>query len=108
MAARKTKIGFVYLLQSASSTSIFKYGCSTVSPESRCKKVNQDNKGLDFTVIACFKSFDIFHDEKIVKWDLFDSGAGFAGEIFDISETGEFETGQEVMLKFLMVGGVIK
>ena len=108
MAVRKPKKGYVYLLQSALNTSVFKYGCTTLTPEKRCKKVNQENNGMNFSVIACFKSFDIFNDERIIKGDILPGGAGFLGEIFDISECDELETGTDVMMKFLMVGGVVK
>ena len=108
MSARKPKRGYVYLLQSQLYTSTFKYGCTTLTPEKRCKKVNQENKGLNFTVIACFKSFDIFSDERVIMEDMLPDGGGYLGEIFDISECDEFERGTDVMQKFLMVGGVIK
>lgn len=108
MAKRKPKKGYVYLLQSSSNTNLFKFGCTTLTPEKRCKKVNQDNPSAFFGVISCFKSFDIFSDENNIKHGLLPGGAGLLGEIFDISDCDDFKNGTDVMQKFLMVAGVIK
>lgn len=108
MAVRKPKKGYVYLLQSASDSSLFKYGCTTLTPECRCKKVNSDRKGDNFEVIACFKSFDIFKDEKNIKEKMLPWGAGYLGEVFNIGDFEEFKSGADIMMKFLITGGVIK
>lgn len=108
MARRKPKKGYVYLLQSQSSINLFKFGCTSINPEKRCKEVNSSNPSAFFTVISCFKSFDIYDDECTIKHYLLPGGAGLLGEIFDISDCDDFQCGTDVMQKFLMVAGVIK
>ena len=113
MARRKAKLGYVYLVQSQSKESIYKYGCTTLRPGIRCKKLNSERKGMDFKVISSYKSFDIFNDENTIKWHLLPSGFGALGEMFEISfgddpSFVEIPTKDKLIERFLLVGGVLE
>lgn len=86
MAIRKPKKGYVYLLQSTTDRSSFKFGCTSLNPERRCSAINHKHQGSKFEVIARFSSSNIFKDECDVKGDLLPYGYGFVSEFFDISE----------------------
>ena len=112
MTRRKPKKGFVYLLKNISGNddSVYKFGCTTVSAESRCKKINYENKGdgYKFEVIAEFKSFDIFEDEHTVRCYIIDCGAGMISEIFSTDMDEGLNSKDDVIKKFLTLGGVLK
>jgi hypothetical protein len=77
----KKKKGFIYLLKS--DKNIYKYGCTSVSIESRVKSANKKGHG-EFSAIGQFSSNDIFKDECNLKWKFWDKC--LAPEEFFISE----------------------
>jgi len=104
---RTPKKGYVYLLQCKKDCSAYKYGCTTLTPEKRCAKINSEKKGqFDFEVIAAFKSFDIFADENNIKWNMLPLSAGAFGEFFYSWGDMKF-TREEIINDFLVTGGVI-
>jgi len=107
MARRKPKLGYVYLLHSKVESEMFKYGCTTLTPEKRCASVNHESKEFDFEVVASFKSFDIFYDEKKVKEEILNFGCGYLGEIFDIGCDDDLNCRSDVISRFLSIGGII-
>jgi hypothetical protein len=112
MLKRKPKKGFVYLLKNKSGNddTVYKFGCTTVNPDARCKKVNSDNKkyGYEFKVIAAFKSFDIFTDEHKIRCGILFCGAGMLSEIFSRDMDDDLECDYDVINRFLKLGGVIR
>jgi hypothetical protein len=67
----KRKKGFIYLLQS--NLNIYKYGCTTLTPQKRCCRINCDNKSRGiFKILDFYKSNDIFRDEFLLKWSYWD------------------------------------
>lgn len=103
---RNAKKGYVYLLQCKNDNTAYKYGCTTLTPKERCKKINSENKKFDFIVIASFKSFDIFADENNIKWNMLPSGIGSFSEFF--YSWGDFNyTKEEIISMFLTTGGII-
>ena len=107
MTRRKPKQGYVYLLQCKNDNTAYKYGCTTLTPESRCKKVNSENKKFDFKVIASFKSFDIFTDENNIKWNMLPYGIGAFSEFF--YSWGDFTyTKDEIISMFLITAGILE
>lgn len=104
---RKAKRGYVYLLQCTIDNTAYKYGCTTLTPLIRCKKINSDNKKFNFKVIASFKSFDIFKDETCIKWNMLPQGIGAFSEFF--YSWGDFTyTKEELINMFLFAGGVLE
>lgn len=112
MARRKPKKGFVYLLKNTggSDDTIYKFGCTTVSPDVRCKKINSENKecGYKFDVIASFKSFDIFTDEHKIRCEILFCGAGMLSEIFSTDMDDDLNSTSDVLERFLKLGGVLR
>lgn len=82
--SRSKKKGFIYLLKS--DKNIFKYGCTSVSIESRIISANSKGYG-NFRLLAFFDSDDIFKDESRLKWSYWDRC--LAPEEFFISENME-------------------
>ena len=104
---RSPKKGYVYLLQCTTDSTAYKYGCTTLTPALRCKKINSENKKFNFKVIAAFKSFDIFKDETEIKWNMLPSGIGSFSEYF--YSWGDFTyTKSELINMFLVAGGVLE
>lgn len=83
---------------------LYKYGCTTKTPEARCKRVNATCDYAKFKVIASFKSFDIFNDESSVGNNILWAGIGNLGEIFPPAH-GESE--EVILRRFLIIGGVL-
>ena len=112
MTRRKPKKGFVYLLKniSGSDDTIYKFGCTTVSPDVRCKKLNSENKkwGYEFKVIVAFKSFDIFTDEHNIRCEILFCGAGMISEIFSTELDDDLNSESDVIERFLKLGGVLR
>lgn len=112
MAKRKPKLGYVYLLKNTteSDTSVYKFGCTSVCPNVRCKKINQEIKqcGYKFEVVAQFKSFDIYTDEHKIRCDILSCGAGMISEIFSIDLDDDLNCESDVINRFLKLGGVIR
>jgi len=81
---RKPKKGYVYFLRSKNEEfgkTLFKYGCSSISVESRVSKINSNLRGKhDFSIVCSFKSDDIYSDENKVKWGILDFGFGAMSE----------------------------
>jgi len=109
---RKPKKGYVYLLENTepSEYRVYKYGCTTLTPEKRCKRVNYEQKqwGYEFKVIAAFKSFDIYKDEHTVRCDILRAGIGMLSEVFNVDEHEEMPTTDCVIKRFLKLGGVLR
>lgn len=106
MRKRKAKKGFVYLLKSNNVEHLYKYGCTTLTPEKRCKKINSGKEGIhDFEVIASVVSKDIFNDEIKVKCDILPCGIGYLGEIFDCTDFDFMHTEDLVINKFHLILG---
>jgi len=109
---RKPKKGYVYLLKNISGNddTVYKFGCTTVSPEVRCKKINSENKrwGYEFEVISSFKSFNVFADENKVRGGILFCGAGMISEIFSTDLDDDLNCKTDVVNRFLKLGGVIK
>ena len=109
MSRRKAKKGYVYLLKSIEcndgfNDEVYKYGCTTLTPDKRCKAINAQYKEYKFISIACFKSFDIYRDEGRVRQYIVSSGIGMLSEIFsDIDDRGE----EGLITHFLSIGGCI-
>lgn len=107
---RKSKIGHVYLLESTKVDDdlgfpkLYKYGCTTKTPEIRCKRVNIGCSYADFKLIAAFRSIDIYADENAVAYAVKDGGFGRLSEIFNPDEDCDKD---EVMRRFLKAGRVI-
>jgi hypothetical protein len=102
---RKPKNGYVYLAKSTLQDGYYKYGCTTLTPDKRCKKINSENKGFNFTVIASFKSSDIFTDENKIKWNILPNSFGAMGEFmqinFNVPDFEELPTEESLIDKFL-------
>tara|TARA_R100001244_G_scaffold128475_1_gene99401 strand:- start:721 stop:1065 length:345 start_codon:yes stop_codon:yes gene_type:complete len=104
---RKQKNGYVYLLGCSIDCKAYKYGCTTLTPKVRCKKINSENKQFNFKVIASFKSFDIFKDENNIKWNMLPCGIGSFSEFF--YSCGDFTyTRSQLINMFLVTGGVLE
>ena len=112
MSRRKPKLGYVYLLKNTSGNdeTIYKFGCTSVNPDVRCKKLNSDNKkwGYEFEVIAQFKSFDIYADEHKVRCEILFCGAGMLSEVFSTTMDDALKCKSDVINRFLKLGGVIR
>ena len=96
---RVPKKGWVYLLKAQKKTgekAHYKYGCTTLTPQQRCKKINNVKKGFDFRVLSEFKSNDIFSDENAVKWKILPFGLGALSEFVSITDM----TDKEIVHKF--------
>jgi hypothetical protein len=109
MARRKGKRGFVYLLESISSDltdfpDLYKYGCTTLTPEIRCKAVNRSCDYAKFKVIAAFRSIDIYADENKVAYAVKMAGFGRMSEIFSPDEDSDKT---EIVRRFLKAGKVL-
>jgi hypothetical protein len=111
MARKKPKLGYVYLLENIAHSEhrIYKFGCTSLTPAKRCKRVNyeQAQYGFEFKVIAAFKSFDIYTDEHQVRLKILDCGAGVLSEVFLVNVTDELPETIDVMNRFLTIGNVI-
>ena len=109
---RKPKQGYVYLLKnvSESDSRVYKFGCTTITPEKRCAKVNSEraDSGYKFKVIASFKSFDIYADECKVKHKILNAGMGMISEIFTSDVDDGLNSDGDVIKRFLLIGGVIE
>jgi len=105
MKKRKPKLGSVYLLKSRSTEGIYKYGCTTLSAEDRCKGVNRQKNcgGYDFYVLAEVASNDCYKAETNVKWNLLDDSVSAISEVISI----EFFSGSENELieRFIALAG---
>lgn len=106
---RKPKQGYVYLLKDTNNDTIYKFGCTTLTPEKRCKRVNVEHKkyGYFFKVIASFKSFDIYQDENIVRAKILCAGIGCLSEVFSTDFDDDLNCESDVVYRFLKVGGVL-
>jgi len=108
---RKPKQGYVYLLKDDNDYQgkTYKFGCTTLTPEKRCKRVNIEKKeyGYNFRVIASFKSFDIYSDEHKVRCEILNSGAGMLSEIFNTCLDDQLNFEADVVKRFLFIGGVL-
>lgn len=107
---RKPKQGYVYLLKDIHGGDlIYKFGCTTLTPEKRCKRVNTEYKkyGNEFKVIASFKSFDIYADESEVKANILFAGIGFLSEVFSLECDEDLKCETDVINRFLKIGGVL-
>jgi len=107
---RKPKQGYIYLLKDLNDPNgaTYKFGCTTLEPEKRCKRVNYEKAGkFNFKLICSFKSFDIYSDESKLKWDILPAGMGALGEVFNSSIDEDLTCTSDVIERFLTVGGVI-
>jgi len=90
---RTKKTGYVYILKSDSELfdkPVYKYGCTQLTPEKRCKAINYKNKHYgNFSLIASIKSNDIYEKEKQLKWILWHI---FAFEEFFICSDSDFKS----------------
>lgn len=89
---RTKKKGYVYLLKSDKTLNgfnIYKYGCTTKTPEKRCIAINyaKRNNGV-FSVIGFIESNNIFKTECEIKWKLWEI---FAVEEYFICCEEDFE-----------------
>lgn len=87
---RRKKKGYVYLLKSDKTINgkcVYKYGCTTLTPEKRCSVINSQNKKYGiFSVLFYIESTDIFKKECEIKWKLWSI---FAVEEFFICSDDE-------------------
>jgi hypothetical protein len=109
---RKPKQGYVYLLKNINENEhqIYKFGCTTLTPEKRCSRVNSECKkyNYNFVVIASFKSFDIYKDEHTVRQNILQAGMGMLSEVFTSDVDDCLNSDSDVINRFLQLGGVIK
>ena len=109
---RKPKQGYVYLLKNTNKNKhpIYKFGCTTLTPEKRCSKVNSELKkhNYNFVVISAFKSFDIYADEHAVRQNILQAGMGMLSEVFTSDVDDCLNSDSDVVSRFLQLGGVIK
>lgn len=112
MAKRKPKKGYVYLLEniSGNDNTVYKFGCTSINPDVRCKRVNSENKkwGYEFKVIASFKSFDIYKDEHNIRCEILFCGTGMISEVFSTELDDDLNCKADVIARFLKLGGVIR
>lgn len=106
MVKRKAKQGYVYLLKSNVEHGVYKYGCTTASPEHRCKQVNRqcNTSGYDFFVLKSIKVKDCFKAETNIKWSILAHGMGAMSEVISIELFGGSES--DLISKFTNLAGV--
>tara|TARA_R110000851_G_scaffold187975_1_gene337942 strand:- start:483 stop:833 length:351 start_codon:yes stop_codon:yes gene_type:complete len=104
--SKKPKRGFVYLLNSQTDKSIYKFGCTTLSTKERCNSVNRESqyKGFKFKVISSFESGDMFKDENLIRWKMFPFGLGSIGESFSILELNGFRDKENQLNRLSLIG----
>ncbi len=83
---------------------LYKYGCTTRTPEIRCKGVNRSCDYAKFKVIAAFRSNDIYADENTVAYAVKMGGFGRMSEIFSPDEDSDKA---EIVRRFLKAGKVL-
>lgn len=109
---RKPKQGYVYLLKNINENDqpIYKFGCTTLTPEKRCSRVNFECKkyNYNFVVIAAFKSFDIYTDEHTVRQNILQAGIGMLSEVFTSDVDDYLNSDLDVINRFLRLGGVTR
>ena len=70
---RKAKKGHVYLLafkDDIEDITHYKYGCTTLTPEARCKRVRRESREPRNEVVASKESSDAYGCEHKIRMDL--------------------------------------
>lgn len=108
---RKAKLGYVYLLKSLEKKGFYKYGCTTLTPQKRCNRINSvDIKGYNFTVVSSFLTKDCFQSENDMKWNLLPMNLGAFSELFHIDFNSDFDSissEEDLINRFLIIGKVV-